>query len=67
MSRKLAVVLFAMAVLVAAMGLKTAVTVHGNGVVLSAAGVSPQPLPPPSRNGTSPQPYPLPGRPSSSN
>jgi hypothetical protein len=60
MSRKLAVVLFAMAVLVAAMGLKTAVTVHGNGAVMSAAGASPVPLPPPSRNGVSPVPYPLP-------
>jgi hypothetical protein len=68
MSRKLAVVLFVMAVLVGAMGLKTVVTAHGNGAFMTAAGVSPQPVPPPNRNGASPVPYPLPSAgPSSAN
>ncbi len=42
MSRKLTVVLLAMLVLVGAMGLKTAVTAHGNSTgVLSATGAPP--------------------------
>jgi hypothetical protein len=45
MSRKLTVIFLAMLVLVGAMGLKTAVTAHGNGqTVLSATGM-PAPTP----------------------
>lgn len=45
MSRKLTVLL-AMAVLVGAMSLKSAVTNHSNGTVLQACGGAPVPLPP---------------------
>ncbi len=44
MSRKLMVVLYAMLVLAGAMGLKTAVTAHGNAAVLTADG-RPAPAP----------------------
>jgi len=43
MSRKLAVVSLSMLVLVGAMGLKTAVTAHGGGPVLTANGSAPPP------------------------
>jgi hypothetical protein len=67
MSRKLVVVLFVMVVLVAAMGLKTVVTAHGDGSVIMAQGASPvapmlykagsSPAPPtPYRAGSSPAP-----------
>jgi hypothetical protein len=46
MSRKLAVVFFAMFILAGAMGLKTTITAHGNGSVLMANGTSPAPRPP---------------------
>jgi hypothetical protein len=55
MSRKLAVVLFVMLVLVAAMGLKTAVTSHGDGSVMMAAGSAPLP-PTPYKAGSAPLP-----------
>jgi hypothetical protein len=54
MSRKL-VVLFVMLVLVAAMGLKTAVAVHGDGSVMVAAGSAPLP-PTPYKAGSAPLP-----------
>jgi hypothetical protein len=48
MSKKLAVVFLAMLVLVGAMGLKTLITVHGNGTVIMAnGGAPPPPIPPP--------------------
>ncbi len=43
MSRKLAVVLLAMLILVGAMGLKTIVTAHGDGSVMMANGGAPVP------------------------
>jgi hypothetical protein len=55
MSRKLAVVLFVMVVLVAAMGLKTMVTAHGDGAVMMAAGSAPLP-PTPWKAGSAPLP-----------
>ena len=55
MSRKLAVVLLAMIVLVSAMGLKTVVTAHGDGSLIMANGSSPAPITP-YRNGSSPAP-----------
>jgi hypothetical protein len=55
MSRKLAVVLFVMVVLVAAMGLKTMVTAHGDDAVMMAAGSAPLP-PTPWKAGSAPLP-----------
>lgn len=55
MSRKLAVVFLAMLVLVGAMSLKTAVTTHGDGSVLTANGGGPPP-PSPWKNGGGPPP-----------
>lgn len=55
MSRKLVVVFLAMLVLVAAMGLKTVVTTHGDGSIIMANGSSPAP-PTPYKNGSSPAP-----------
>jgi len=55
MSRKLAVVLFAMVVLVGAMGLKTVVTAHGDGSIIMAAGSAPAP-PTPYKAGSAPAP-----------
>lgn len=55
MSRKLAVILLAMLVLVGAMSLKTVVVAHGNGSVILANGGAPQP-PIPWDNGGAPQP-----------
>lgn len=55
MSRKLAVVFFAMLVLAGAMGLKTIVTAHGDGSVIMANGSSPAPVTP-YKNGSSPAP-----------
>ncbi len=45
MSRKLMVVLYAMLVLAGAMGLKTAVTAHGNGAPVLTADGRPAPAP----------------------
>jgi len=56
-SRKLAVVLFVMAVLVASMGLKTLVAGQGDGSVIMAAGSAPVPPGPPLyRAGSAPVP-----------
>lgn len=55
MYRKLAVVLLVMLVLVAAMGLKTIVTAHGDGAILMAAGSAPAP-PTPYKAGSAPAP-----------
>lgn len=56
MSRKLAVVFFAMFVLASAMGLKTVLAGH-NGAVIMANGTSPKPPTPMAlENGTSPKP-----------
>jgi hypothetical protein len=55
MSRKLVVLFLAMLVLVAAMGLKTVVTTHGDDSLIMANGASPAP-PTPYRNGASPAP-----------
>jgi hypothetical protein len=49
MSRKLGVLVLAMGILVGAMGLKSALTTHAKGAVLTASGVSP--VPPPPKNG----------------
>lgn len=57
MSRKLTAVLLAMLVLVGAMGLKTAVAAHSNGVVMMANGGAP--FPPPMANGGAPFPPPM--------
>jgi hypothetical protein len=45
MSRKLTVVFLAMLVLVGAMGLKTAVTTHGNSAAVLSATGAPAPTP----------------------
>jgi len=45
MSRKLTVVLLSMLVLAGAMGLKTAVTAHGNGPAVLSANGAPVPTP----------------------
>ena len=55
MSKKLAVVLLVMLVLVGAMGLKAMVTAHGNSSVIMANGSAPAP-PTPYRNGSAPAP-----------
>jgi hypothetical protein len=46
MSRKLAVVFLATLILAGAMGLKTLVTSHGSGSVITAFGGAPPPIPP---------------------
>ena len=53
MSRKLAVVVLAMAILVGAMALQTVVTSHGDGAIVMANGAGPVP-PAPFRNGAGP-------------
>jgi hypothetical protein len=67
MSRRLVVLLLPMVVLVGAMGLKTAVTAHGDGSFLMANGAAPVPVlskngpdpaPTPWRNGPDPAPTP---------
>lgn len=55
MSKLLAVVTVAMAILVAAMGLKTTATARDGGVVLTANGGAPAP-PSPFKNGGAPAP-----------
>ena len=55
MSKKLAVVLLVMLVLVGAMGLKAMVTAHGYSSVIMANGSAPAP-PTPYRNGSAPAP-----------
>ena len=55
MSKKLAVVLLVMVVLVAAMGLKTIVTANAYGTVMMAAGSAPAP-PTPYKAGSAPAP-----------
>ena len=55
MSRKLAVVSLAMLILAGAMGLKTIVTVRGDGSVIMANGGAPPP-PTPYMNGGAPPP-----------
>lgn len=55
MSRRLAVVLLAMLVLVGAMSLKTVVVTHSDGSMIMANGGAPQP-PVPWANGGAPQP-----------
>ncbi len=50
MSRKLASVIFALAILLSAMELKTALTaIHSNGTVIQANGPAPVPPPPPKK------------------
>jgi len=55
MSRKLAVVLFVMLILVGSMGLRTLVTAHADGSILMAAGGAPAP-PTPYKAGGAPAP-----------
>ena len=55
MSRKLAVVVLAMAILVGAMALQTVVTAHGDGALVMANGAGPVP-PSPWKNGAGPVP-----------
>jgi hypothetical protein len=56
MSRRLVVLFLPMLVLVGAMGLKTAVTTHGDGSFIMANGAAPVPIL--SRNGPDPAPAP---------
>ena len=55
MSKKLAVILLAMLVLVGAMGLKTVVRAHSDGAVIMANGAAPEP-PTPYKTGSAPWP-----------
>jgi len=50
MSRKLGAVALALGILVGAMELKTVLTAHTKGAVMTASGVSPVPPPPRNRN-----------------
>jgi hypothetical protein len=58
MSRKLTALLLATLVLAGAMGLKTVVMAHSNGVIMMANGSDPVPIPPTARNGSDPVPIP---------